>query len=287
MALFAAGAALTALLFATYTTRHSWLACGSAVLSVLALIGVVFLATAKDRQSQERFAWLATQLEPVLDRQTLDSLTTAAGDVSAVLVERAKARAAAAPDDPRPIEATASAAWPAVEGERAPTAEPAAKVAVEPAPAPQAVSTLTPSADGPVQWLLDEPPSESPVGSGTGFRIGGINVSDQALTDVRGILKPDQTRRRLALTLDVEGRPFEAAAVIPPGAKFTLAQERQAQESQAEESQADSRATADGAEPGGAILTFRYSHGGQRKTKIVYLTAPMLARLADGAGGTP
>ncbi|ODS00291.1 hypothetical protein AUC69_07750 [Methyloceanibacter superfactus] len=126
MALFAAGVALTALLFATYTSRHSWLACGSAVLSVVALIGVVFLATAKDSQSQEHYVWLANQLEPVVDRQTLDRVTTAIAQVSTALVERARQRAAEAPE-PQTVQAASSSAWLGAEPapKSAPMAEPA------------------------------------------------------------------------------------------------------------------------------------------------------------------
>lgn len=284
MALFAAGVALTALLLATYTTRHSWLACGSVVLSVGALIGVVFLATAKDSESQEHYVWLANQLEPVLDRQTLDRVTAAVTQVSTALVERARQRAADAPADPQTMQAASSPAWLAVAP--GPMAEPAevlpapeATPAPKASPAAKAAPVLRPSAGDPVKWLLDAGDERAPAERGDGFRIGGINVSDRALTDIRGILKPDSAGRRLTLILDVEGRPPAEPAVIPPGAKFTLAYKGEASD----------RATADGAEQsgGGAILTFRYSLGGQRKTRIVYLTAPMLARLADGAVEAP
>jgi hypothetical protein len=280
MALFAAGVALTALLFATYTSRHSWLACGSAVLSVVALIGVVFLATAKDSQSQEHYVWLANQLEPVVDRQTLDRVTTAIAQVSTALVERARQRAAEAPE-PQTVQAASSSSWLGAEPapKPAPMAEPAKVMpAPDAMPPPKAVPALKASAGDPVHWLLDAAGDPPPVLPGDGFRIGGVNVSDQALTEVRGILKPDRTRRRLALTLDVEGGAAGGPAVVPPGAKFTLAHKDQASDG----------AAADGVDQsGGAILTFRYSLGGQRKSKIVYLTAPMLARLAESAGGTP
>ena len=47
MVLLVAGIALTALLLASYTTRYTWIECGSLALSMAALIGIVFLSTAK------------------------------------------------------------------------------------------------------------------------------------------------------------------------------------------------------------------------------------------------
>jgi hypothetical protein len=242
--LFAAGIALAALFFASYTTRYTWLAFGSLALSMVALAGVVFLATAKDQHAREQYVRVANGLAPVLDRQTVDTLTAAIRQVAAF---RAPLPASAPVREPRAIEATATPGWP--EATQKPKAAPG----------------------DPVAWLLDEG-DQGPAGDGDGFRLGGVNVSDQALQDVQGLLKPDWSPRELALALDVEGRAREDEAVIPPGTRFSLAYDN-AKAGRPEQDGADSS--------GGAILTFRYSQAGRQKTTILYLTPPILARLAN------
>jgi hypothetical protein len=238
MELFAAGIAVLALLFATYTTHRTWLAWGSAALSLVALIGAVFFLTAKDADIRDGYVRLADQLSPVLDRQAIDELKGAIEQVAAYEAPRP----APAPADERPaMQAAAVSGWLAPE---------------KPKPV---------SGDA-VAWLLEER-VQVPVSDGDRFRLGGINLTDEAMTDVRGALKPDLSGGKLKLALDVEDGA-SGDGVVPPGARFSLVRR----------SGGDSAdATTD--RSGGAILTFRYAQSGQQKSMILYLTPPMLARL--------
>jgi hypothetical protein len=238
MELFAAGIAVLALLFATYTTRRTWLAWGSAALSLVALIGAVFFLTAKDPHARDSYVWLADQLAPVLDRQTVDELKEAIAQVGAYEVPRPVPAPA---EESPPMQAAAISGWSAPE---------------KPKPV---------SGDA-VAWLLEER-VQVPVNDGDRFRLGGINLTDEALTDVRGALKPDSSGRKLKLALDVEDGA-SGDGVIPPGARFSLAR-----------AMADDMPQGSADVSGGAILTFRYAQSGQQRSMILYLTPPMLARL--------
>jgi hypothetical protein len=124
-----------------------------------------------------------------------------------------------------------------------------------------------PTSQHPVAWQLDKSDAPVPVTSPFGFSISGTNVENEALEDVHAVLKPDATEREIALALDVEGGPFEDGTVIPPKLPFNLFSAGP---------YAD-----DGAQTGGAILTFRYVQAGQRKSSILYLTPAMVSRLAN------
>jgi hypothetical protein len=115
-----------------------------------------------------------------------------------------------------------------------------------------------------VTWFLDDPnaPVVAPIEDG--FAIGGINSSDQDLSQVHATLKPDGSGRKIALVLKVEGRAA-GNAVIPAGTRFSFGSD-----------------TPEDAEPSaGAILTFRYVIAGQQKAAILYLSAATIARFAS------
>jgi hypothetical protein len=119
--------------------------------------------------------------------------------------------------------------------------------------------------NSPVTWLLDDPnaPVVSPIEDG--FVIGGVNTSNQALSQVHATLKPDGSGREIALALKVEGRAADGNAVIPAGARFSFGSEM-----------------LDAAQPStGAILTFRYVVAGQQKAAILYISAATIARFAS------
>lgn len=234
MTLFTAGIAVLALLFATYTTRRTWLAWGSAALSLVALIGAIFFLTAKDPHARDSYVWLADQLAQVLDRQTADGIKEAIEQVASYEPPRPTP---APPEEHPAMRAAAVSGWPAP---------------AKPKPV---------SGDA-IAWLLDES-VQVPVSDGDRFRLGGVNLTDEALTDVRGALKPDSGDRKVKLALDVEDGGA-GNSVVPPGARFSLVHR-----------DGDNAGTS-----GGAILTFRYAQGGQQKSMILYLTPPMLARLA-------
>ncbi len=251
-----------------------WIACASTALSLAALAGFAFLVTAKDSaEVRERSAWLSGKLAPVMGKQALDELATTIEQVWPSCAAGKPCMAAASPASHvavlsmasppagrQPMRAATTAGWP--EPERVPEAKPAP----EPNPAPATVSDPEPAPDSPVSWLLEGSGDPAPTDGADGLLIGGVNVSGQDLKDVEGILKPDSNRRELTLALKVEGSELAEGAVIPAGARFSLAYESP---------------DADGAaQTGGAILTFSYSHAGQEKKTILYLTAPMIARLA-------
>jgi hypothetical protein len=150
----------------------------------------------------------------------------------------------------------------------APPALPPPSQATAAPPPPQATAAFPPRAASasrsPVKWLLDDSSGASP-GAGDGFSIAGINVSDQELRDVHGVLKLDSGQREYELSLAVEGGNAEAGASVPAGAQFTLRS-----------------ALREGSEPGGAVLRFRYSVSGQEKATILHLAPPLFARLANG-----
>ena len=159
--------------------------------------------------------------------------------------------------------------------ERAPvpvSTQPASRPAEpEPVQAAAAAGWLAPKPDAkigsqyPVAWRLDEADVQ-PASSGDGiFLINGTNVSDQALEEVHAVLKPDASQREVELALAVDGDDQDGT-VIPAAARFSLVSASPNQ---------------DGALIRGAILTFRYSQAGQRKSSILYLTPSMLARFAN------
>jgi len=269
LALFAAGIAFLALLLASYTERGTWIACGSAVISLAALLGLTFLSATLEDPSQvrARFARLASQLPPVLDRQTLDELTAAAERVSTSWPCRAKER----PGCPA-VASRASQDGGVPRSAVSPSLTRHAMQAASTVGWPEAKQAPKATSRAPVKWLLDEQSGPGSPGHADAFLIGGINVSDQPLQDVKAILKPDSSGRELALALTVEGRQGEGEAVIPPGARFSLAHDNP------KEDNPDASPAEQG---GGAILTFRYSQAGRQKSTILYLTPTMVSRLAN------
>ena len=246
MTLFAASAALLALLIASYAGRRAWIACCSMAVTAVAVAGFVFVSTAATKdQLRARAAWLASGLRDGFDRQTLQALTA---PIEHLATQGAKESRAAENEEPaatdsNAVQASVTTGWFGASG------------------APKA------DANSPVVWLLDDAkgPVTAPVGDGAA--IAGVNSSDQELSQVHATLKPDASQREVALALNVEGRAADGAAVIPAGARFSLTPE-----------------TPDAVRArssGGAILTFRYLCAGQQKSTILYLNAATLARFAS------
>jgi len=114
----------------------------------------------------------------------------------------------------------------------------------------------------------------SSVGEGArvrGFLISGKNASDQPLSGVEGILKPDMNHRDSELILSVDGNQLSNGNVrtIPPGAQFSLVYEFPKR--------------SNGmpmnfflAKFGGAIFTFRYTYAGKQRVLITYFSASMI-----------
>jgi hypothetical protein len=284
LSLFAAGVVLFLLLVASYSGRAFWIALGSVALSMVALIGFLFVATLQyPAQVKPRLAWLASKLPLVLDQKTADGIANAlaklpgpppssceAGQQAAC---GAAASAAVAADTANPAdtaspagaEDAASAA--STTDAEPPSAEPGSMQAAAtpswtaPPPPPKQEQKL--AASGPVVWLLDEQHPQASPGGSDSFAINGMNSSEQAMDQVHAILKPDGGHREIDLALNVDGQKTEG--VIPAGARFSLAAPK------GEASQ----------QSGGAILTFRYSQGAQQRTAILYLTPAMISRLAN------
>jgi hypothetical protein len=78
LSLFAAGAVVFVLFVASYSQRSTWLALCSMSMSLASVFGCLFLSTVHDHnQVRMRFAWAASKLPLVVDRQTADDLAAA------------------------------------------------------------------------------------------------------------------------------------------------------------------------------------------------------------------
>jgi hypothetical protein len=260
LSLFAAGAALLALLFASYSRRSTWIALGSIAMSMAALVGCLFVVTSHDpSQVRTRLAWMANQLPLVLDRQIAVDLkkaieylsTPSSCDASQRPECRATASAESPPAAREAIQADSTTSWLGTKQDAEPT-KPESKAA---------------SQQYPVTWRLDEPHVQGSSSGAEEFSISGTNISDQALEEVHAVLKPDASQREVSLVLNVDGHKSEDGAVIPAGARFSLVPETPNEDVSKQS--------------GGAILSFRYIQAGQRKTSILYLTPSMVARFAN------
>jgi hypothetical protein len=282
LSLFAAGVVLFLLLVASYSGRGFWIALGSIALSMIALVGFLFIATLQyPSQVKPRLAWLASKLALVLDQEAADSISKAlaklpgpppspceAGQLAAcgaaasaaVAADTASAAGTASAADTPSAVGTASA----TDAERPSTEPESMQAATTPSwtPPPPPEQEQKPTASGPVVWFLDEQQPQASNSSGA-LAISGKNASDQAMEGVLAILKPDGSQREIDLALNIEGQKVQGT--IPAGARFSLGAPK------GEVSQ----------HSGGAILTFRYSQGGEQRTSILYLTPATISRLAN------
>jgi hypothetical protein len=164
-------------------------------LSIALLAGLMlFAASRHPAQVREPLAWLESQLQPMLDRETLAGFKSAFERVAS---HASASRVAASSPGGEAMQAASSPNW------------------LETRPAPAYVS------GSPILWALDDPAAHISSDSADVLSIAGTNISDQALEEVQTVLKPDTTQRELKLALRVEGQPAEAKA-IPAGARFSL-----------------------------------------------------------------
>lgn len=244
MTLFAASVVLAVLLIASYGTRRIWLACLSIVLSAAVVAGVIFVATTETpAEGRAKLAWLAEKLPLVIDPQTIDAVTASLDYILTPAARDSGGPPSVASPSVPPQAMQAASTWNLFGADSAPKSNP----------------------NSPVTWLLDDPnaPVVSPIEDG--FAIGGVNTSNQDLSQVHATLKPDGSRREIPLVLKVEGRAAGGGAVIPAGARFSFGSE-----------------TPNPADPAaGAILTFRYVVAGQQKAAILYISAATIARFAS------
>jgi hypothetical protein len=261
LVLLATGLVLFLLLVASYSQRQTWLALGSAALSIALVFGLVFLSAGQDtgplRQGLTR---LAQELPAGWDRGAID-LAEALDRASEAL---ARARTDAAGREP--IQAAAITRWfgwgPMGEPDPADTED--AEAGAEPEPESVLPTGATDAADAAIQWLF----REAPPATGEPLILSGVNASDQPLKGVRAVLKPDSGPRELDLKLEVEGGTGGNGTDVPAGTQFILAPPVLTED--------------EAAGLGGAILSFTYVQAGQRRTSILYLTATMIAALAPG-----
>ncbi|MGZ9243710.1 MAG: hypothetical protein ACXW6K_24840, partial [Candidatus Binatia bacterium] len=117
-----------------------------------------------------------------------------------------------------------------------------------------------------------------------GFSISGQNGSDQSLTGVEGIIKPDvqRTDLKLAVSIDkpeADGAPAAQATepgakdVIPPHAPFKLVFAFPPQAANGQDGVTEEEVLATF---GGVMLKVRYEVAGKQKTFIEYLSPEML-----------
>lgn len=250
MDLIAAGIIVFILLLASYSTRKTWIALGSMAVSITLLIGALLLFTAQDAEKiHSGFATLAKKL-PDGWEQPLFHLTAAIGQASTAVANAIKTRAEKLGPVQETLQATLTSDWfgATSDVQIAAPDKPEAEPTAEPEPEPSAT----------IAWRLQ--PADGEI-----LQLGGTNVSGHALEKVRAILKPDSDTEKLELILQIEGQTA-GATTIPPGASFDLV--------------APALTGDEAAEFGGAILSLGYVQQGQRKKAIMYLTPPMLGRVA-------
>ena len=258
MDLLIAGIVLLLLFVATYSQRRTWIALGSTALTIVLIAGCIFFSTAQgSSQIHDGLAQLVKALPAGWDQPAL-KLTAAIEQASTSL---ARARKKAAAREPQPILTASIARWftwaPKSGAETGPEPEPTPAALAEAKPA---LAETEAAPDSPIKWFLDQPA----LTTSESFRLSGASVSDQPLKAVRAVLKPDSGGNKIILALDVEGHNSGDGATVPPGTRFSLA--------------AESLTEDEVLRLGGAILSFAYVQAGRRKTSIIYLTPPMLAR---------
>jgi hypothetical protein len=250
MTLLFAGLAIFALLVTSYGQRGAWVAWCSTTLSLAALVGLLLVPTVQDPlKFRAHLTKLVRQLPIEPNQTTMDALAAAIAPTASCY----------ASDDP---------GCPGAKAMGSPNID---KVAV-----PRPTSTASSGGDAaseirsetaskdvsasPIIWLLDPPGAATP--SASQIVLTGINRSKEPLQQVRATLKPDATKREIALTLNVLGRDLGDEPVIPAGARFTLGLKVKTPNQQI----------------GGAVFAFRYSYAGKRRNLIWYFTPPILAR---------
>ena len=112
----------------------------------------------------------------------------------------------------------------------------------------------------------------------TGFLIAGENTSDQTLTDVEAVLKPDKNadgniELALGLTNHSPGQPLRT---VPPGAQFSLTYTLSNYLTGSSDAFVE--------KCGGVIFTFHYTHAGVPKAVIWYLSPSRLGTELRKAG---
>jgi hypothetical protein len=260
MTLFVTGAAIFALLLASYSQRGAWAAWCSKGMSIAALVGLLLIPTVEDPSKlRASLTWLFRQLPLVLDQQTLDDLTAAIARGSSAAICDAK-------KGPGCVTAASHPVAPIAHDSETPQSSPLPEAgeANQPGATVNGLAAKRDAEDtsgSPVMWLLDEPIAVSD--GSPRVLISGINVSNVTLNRVRATLKPDATQREVALDLKILGDKLDEEA-IPAGAPFTLGLEMSTIESKKQ--------------IGGAIIAFRYTYLGKQRADIWYLTPPMIAR---------
>jgi hypothetical protein len=126
-----------------------------------------------------------------------------------------------------------------------------------------------------VVWLFDQPGGPplfalSPDDKGAkinGFLISGKNTSNQPLTEVQGVLKPDSGDGNFELNLSLNGNPTDKnVRTIPPGAHFSLVYEFPKRQKVLSPYGFIEKL-------GGIVFTFHYTHAGIQKAVICYFSA--------------
>ena len=126
-----------------------------------------------------------------------------------------------------------------------------------------------------VVWLFDQPGGPplfalSPDDKGAkinGFLISGKNTSNQPLTEVQGVLKPDSGDGNFELNLSLNGNPTDKnVRTIPPGAHFSLVYEFPKRQKVLSPYGFIEKL-------GGIVFTFHHTHAGIQKAVICYFSA--------------
>jgi hypothetical protein len=256
LVLFGTGITLiSALLVMSYSGRGIWIACCSTAMSMVAFIGCLFLP-AIDNPGHLRagLSWLETRLATVLDERDRVELAQWISSLGEAYMTRSREEppihdavpqiAGSTYKSAQTVKADSTVAW------LRPTNEPKY------------------TARSAVAWVLDEPNGRvSSSDFAPEYLIRGINLSDQALTEVRATLKLDSSQSEVALQVNVQRDEFGSATLIPPGAQFVLRPHL-------------GKAHV-AIQSGGAILKLRYTYAERQRADILYLAPSTIARLAD------
>jgi hypothetical protein len=249
-------------------------ACCSTAMSIITFFaGPLFVTGDGLNSARTTLSWIANQLPMLLDQIMMDDFASLIRQTSpgspTMQVEQGIRREAANVRTELGNRTITAAVVPA----RASASYAEATTSSTPSPDAKAPPKKTPRIE--VVWLFDQPggPSLLELSRGDkdvtvrGFLLGGKNISDQPLTDVQGILKPDTSHGNIELNLTLDGNQADGSVhTIPPGAQFSLVYTFP--------THPKGLSTNSFLEKfGGVIFTFHYTHAGAQTTFICHFSA--------------
>jgi hypothetical protein len=254
--------------------RGKLVACCSTAMSIIAFFaGPWFAAVDEPNRARTTLSWIADQLPMLLDQSMMDDFASlirqaSPGGPTMQLEQGIRREAANVRTELGNRTITA--------GVVPPTASVSyAEATTSSTPSPDAKAPPEKPSRIEVVWLFDQPSGPSLLAlsrgdkdvSVSGFLIGGKNISDQPLTEVQGILKPDTSHGNIELNLSLDGNQTDGSVrTIPPGAQFNLVYTFPTHPKGLSSNSFLEKF-------GGVIFTFHYTHAGAQTTFICYFSA--------------